>query len=215
MNIEWQVYLALVLVSYISPGPDTVMILRASVNGHRAGLFAAAGALTGLAVHMLISALGLAALLLTLPGSLTILTLIGAAYLAYLGIRAIVASHQIRRAPQNTPDSAKPLPGRDSGWSVFRHTLLTNLTNPKVILFFMAVLPQFIDQSSAWPVALQLGLLGAVDVLVGVAYLPLLVLFGTRIFHGLGTRGLANMELSAGTALLIFAGILAHDVATG
>ena len=57
------------------------------------------------------------------------------------------------------------------------------------------------------------GLLGAVDVLVGVAYLPLLVLFGTRIFHGLGTRDLANMELSAGIALLIFGGVLAYEVA--
>lgn len=68
MNIHWPVFLALVLVSYISPGPDTVVILRSSAGGMRTGLLAAAGALCGLTVHLLISAVGLsAALVAALP----------------------------------------------------------------------------------------------------------------------------------------------------
>lgn len=212
MSIEWPVFLLLVLVSYVSPGPDTVMILRASAHGHRTGLLAAAGALTGLAVHMLISAVGLSALLLALPGSLTVLTLVGAAYLASLGIRALVASSRLRKRPPRAHSTAAAPPGEGNDWGVFRRTLVTNVINPKVILFFVAVLPQFLDPASTWPVAMQLGTLGTIDVLMGVLYLPLLVTFGARIFTGLGPRGTANLELSVGLVLLLFASLLTLEV---
>ncbi|WP_022873867.1 LysE family translocator [Nesterenkonia alba] len=215
MSIEWHVFLGLVLLSYISPGPDTVMVLRASARGNRIGFLAAAGALTGLTVHMMVSAVGLSALLVALPGSLTVLTLLGALYLAYLGVRAILASGQMRRDAKEGLAGAAPLDGEKLGRAAFQRTLITNLANPKVILFFVAVLPQFIDASSTWPVALQLGVLGALDVLVGVFYLPLFVLFGARIFRGIGGRGLANLELCVGLLLLIFAGVLVYDTFVG
>lgn len=211
MVIEWHVFLGLVLLSYISPGPDTVMVLRASARGNRIGLLAAAGALVGLTVHMIVSAVGLSALLVALPGSLTVLTLLGALYLAYLGVRAILGSVQMRREAREGLAAAEPLNAKNLGRAAFQRTLITNLANPKVILFFVAVLPQFIDESSTWPVALQLGVLGGLDVLVGVFYLPIFVFFGARIFRGIGGRGLANLELCVGFLLLIFAGVLVYD----
>lgn len=82
MSVQWAIFLSLVLTSYISPGPDTVMILRSSVGGRLVAMAAAAGALCSLTVHMLVSAVGLSALIVALPGSLTVLAILGAAYLA-------------------------------------------------------------------------------------------------------------------------------------
>ncbi len=215
MTVEWHIFLTLVLVSYVSPGPDTVMILRGSARGSRVGLAAAAGALAGLSVHMVISAAGLSALLVAAPASLAVLSVGGALYLAYLGVRAILASRHIRRQPEDITETATA-PSRGSmARSAFQRTLLTNLMNPKVILFFVAVLPQFIDESSAWPIWLQLGILGAADMLVGVFYLPVFVLFGARLFRSMGNRRLANLEVGVGLLLLIFAGALVVDTVTG
>lgn len=215
MIVEWHVFLALVLISYISPGPDTVMILRSSARGAHVGFAAAVGALAGLSVHMVISAVGLSALLVAAPASLTVLSVGGAIYLAYLGVRAILASRSIRRQPAGLAETAAT-PGRSAAArSAFQRTLLTNLMNPKVILFFVAVLPQFIDEASAWPVWLQLGILGAADVLVGVFYLPVFVLFGARVFRSMGNRGLANLEIGVGLLLLVFAGALVVDAVAG
>lgn len=173
MSVQWAVFLPLVLASYISPGPDTVMILRSSVGGRLVAMAAAAGALCSLAVHMLVSAVGLSALIVALPGSLTVLAILGAAYLAYLGIRALMESGRMRRRGGSPlTDGTEPVSGRHARRHAFRRTFVTNLTNPKVILFFVAVLPQFVDRSSSWPVAMQLGILGSADVLVGIVYLP-------------------------------------------
>ncbi|OZF47869.1 hypothetical protein CH291_11290 [Rhodococcus sp. 14-1411-2a] len=216
VSVQWAVFLSLVLASYISPGPDTVMILRSSVKGRIVAMAAAAGALCSLAVHMLVSAVGLSALIVALPGILTVLATLGAVYLAYLGIRALMASVSTRRSVGSSltvgPESVS---GSHARRRAFRSTFVTNLTNPKVILFFVAVLPQFVDGSSSWPVAMQLGVLGAADVLVGVLYLPILVLFGVRAFRNLGPRGLANLELGVGVLLLIFAGALVVDGVLG
>ena len=207
MSVQWAVFLSLVLASYISPGPDTVMILRSSVGGRLVAMAAAAGALCSLTVHMLVSAVGLSALIVALPGSLTVLAILGAAYLAYLGIRAPAESGRTRRRGASPLTvGTGPVSDLHARRRAFRSTFLTNLTNPKVILFFVAVLPQFVDRSSSWPVAVQLGILGAADVLVGIVYLPILVLFGVKAFRNLGPRGLANLELGVGLLLLIFAG---------
>jgi len=216
VSVQWAVFLSLVLASYVSPGPDTVMILRSSVGGRLVAMAAAAGALCSLTVHMLVSAVGLSALIVALPGSLTVLAILGAAYLAYLGIRALMESGRTRgRGGSPLTVGSEPVSDIHARRRAFRSTFVTNLTNPKVILFFVAVLPQFVDRSSSWPVAVQLGILGAADVLVGVVYLPILVLFGVKAFRNLGPRGLANLELGVGLLLLVFAGALVVDAVLG
>ncbi|CAH0244179.1 Leucine efflux protein [Rhodococcoides fascians] len=168
-------------------------------------MFAALGALGGLSVHMIVSAIGLSALIVAVPGSLTVLSAIGAAYLAYLGIRALVESRRLRQLANNGPTAEHLGTEVQFGIHAFRATFVTNLTNPKVVLFFVAVLPQFVDRSSSWPVALQLAILGFIDVVVGVVYLPVLVIFGVKAFRNLGSRGVARLEFAVGVALIVFA----------
>lgn len=215
MDVQWPIFLALVLVSYISPGPDTVVILRSSAESVRSGLLASAGALCGLTVHMMISAVGLSAVLVAVPGSLTVVSLVGALYLAYLGVGALRAGRRVRRLDDGGRTLGGTAQSEHPGWGAFRRALVTNVTNPKVILFFVAVLPQFVDEASGWPVGVQLGILGAADVIMGVIYLPLFVLFGSRVLSGLRGRGLANLELVVGVLLLVFAGGLVLDTMDG
>lgn len=213
MSVQWPVFVTLVLASYISPGPDTVMILRSSVAGRAIGMSAVLGALCGLSIHLVIGAVGLSALIVAFPGSLKIISAIGALYLAYLGIRALKEGRRIQQS-RNVVSAAPTFQLQNSVRIVaFRKTFLTNILNPKVILFFVAILPQFVDRASPLPVGVQLGILGFIDVLIGAVYLPILVAFGARAFRSLGSRGTAILESAVGTALIIFAVVLTTESA--
>lgn len=157
MNAAWLPFLVVVVVAYAVPGPDLAVILRAAAVDRRCAVRAAAGAQTGLCVHMLLAAAGLSLLLARAPGVLTAMRFAGAAYLVYLGVRAILAAGR-----------AAPGDGRQgSTRSWFVQGLVTNLLNPKAVLFFASILPQFVDPAAA--LAPQILALGVVDVLVGVA----------------------------------------------
>lgn len=214
MNTQWSVYLSIVLLSYLSPGPDTIMILRASRFGRGVGLAAAAGALTGLTVYMAISAVGLSAIIAVIPGIIPALSLAGASYLAYLGFRTIAAGRAMGRESDTIMSPSQPTQPRSQthqSREAFRATLLTNLTNPKVLLFFVAILPQFIDESAPFRPAVQLGILGAVDVLAGLVLLPIVVFFGAYLFGQLSPRGAARFETVVGMVLLTFGAALAAE----
>ena len=128
-------FLAVATLAYVVPGPDFLVVLRASATGRRAGLAAAAGAQAGLCLHVLAAACGLSLLLAHAPGALTAVRLAGAAYLCYLGVRAI---RDARTAGSLDRPARSP----------FVQGLATNVLNPKAVLFFAAVLPQFLDPYS-------------------------------------------------------------------
>lgn len=157
MTADWVPFLAVVVVAYLIPGPDLAVILRAAAVDRRCALRAAAGAQTGLCVHMLLAAVGLSLLLTRSPAVLIAIRFAGAAYLVYLGVRAILG------AGRDVPGDG----GRRATRSWFVQGLVTNLLNPKAVLFFASVLPQFIDPRAA--PAPQILALGVADVLVGVA----------------------------------------------
>jgi threonine/homoserine/homoserine lactone efflux protein len=118
-----------------SPGPNLIYILtRGAAQGRRAGVVSALGVETGTLVHVMAAAFGLAALVATADLAFTGLRLAGAAYLAYLGLRAFVRPTE--RDP-SAAASARPLT------RVYRDGVLVNVLNPKVALFFLAFLPQF------------------------------------------------------------------------
>ena len=136
--------LALFIVSSLllnmMPGPDSLLImLRSGSQGWRAGSVAALGIGTGTMVHVLAAALGLSALLSASAELFTVIKLMGALYLVYLGISLLRqgASSSVASEP------AVSLPALSYG-RIFRQGLLTNLLNPKVALFFLAFVPQFI-----------------------------------------------------------------------
>jgi threonine/homoserine/homoserine lactone efflux protein len=126
------------LLLNITPGPDTLYIVgRSSTLGLRAGAVAALGIGTGVLVHICAAALGLSALLAASATAFAVVKVVGAAYLVYVGISLL----RTKRADPSSPTvTLRPARLR----SIFLQGFLTNVLNPKVALFFLAFLPQFV-----------------------------------------------------------------------
>lgn len=130
------------LLLNLVPGPDTLLVVsRSAAQGWRAGSAAALGIGAGTFVHVLAAALGLSALLAASAAAFEIVKYIGAAYLVYVGARMLLAQRAAEPAPETAPRPAVAPPLR----TVFAQGFLTNVLNPKVALFFLAFVPQFID----------------------------------------------------------------------
>jgi threonine/homoserine/homoserine lactone efflux protein len=146
------VFLAAGLALNFTPGPDMLYVAaRSASEGRAAGYVSALGIGAGTLVHIALVAAGLAALLAAVPVAYLVVRLAGAAYLVYLGVRALMTRGTM---PESTP---KPAPLG----AIFRQGMITNVLNPKVALFFLAFLPQFIDpaRGSAALQVIALGLL--------------------------------------------------------
>lgn len=188
-------FLGVVLLAYLVPGPDFLVIVRAAAQRASLGRAAALGAQTGLCVHMAAAGLGLSVVAARSALLFTAIKLAGAAYLVYLGVRALLASRQSRRTQHPT---AFPLRAEHSGagsgstkgdgnrdgeqsspgqWRRhFTAGLLSNVLNPKAALFFLSVLPQFVTPGSGpAETTRQIFLLGAVDIVAGLFYWAFLV----------------------------------------
>lgn len=149
------VFLVAALALNISPGPDMLYVISRSLEqGRRAGIVSALGIGTGTLVHTLITAVGLSAILLSMPVAYELIRYAGAAYLVFLGLRMLFARKSVGSTIGSTGSTGHP-----SLRSVFRQGVATNVLNPKVALFFLAFLPQFVDQSKG-AVAFQMVLLG-------------------------------------------------------
>jgi RhtB (resistance to homoserine/threonine) family protein len=127
----------------VTPGPDTALIVARSTQlGFKGGAMACAGVAAGIMVHILAAALGISALIAASATAFGIVKFLGAAYLIYIGIRMILT-----RRGSDTATAAglkTPLPLA----KVFQQGFVTNALNPKVALFFLAFLPQFIDNDA-------------------------------------------------------------------
>ncbi len=133
------VFAAVSLTLYVSPGPDMIYIASRSIaQGRRGGLISVLGVSTGLLTHMLGAALGLSALLVVWPIAYAVIKWAGVAYLLYLGVRVLTAGDGGGLGAAR----ARPKAG---AWRIYREGLAVNLLNPKIALFFLAFLPQFVD----------------------------------------------------------------------
>ena len=131
------IFLGATLALNLTPGPDMLYVIARSVaEGRRAGIASAFGIAGGTMVHTLAVVLGLSSLLLAVPFTYDAVRFGGAAYLVYIGLRALIRPS----APGDGP-SVEPA----SPWVIFRQGVVTNVLNPKVALFFLAFLPQFAD----------------------------------------------------------------------
>jgi threonine/homoserine/homoserine lactone efflux protein len=145
-------FLIAALALNIAPGPDMLYVIGRSVGqGRRAGIVSSLGVFVGCWVHILAAAFGIAALLRSSPMAFNVVRYAGAAYLMYLGMRLLA---------QKTNLVSQPLKA-ESLTSIFRQGAITNILNPKVAIFFLAFLPQFIDAHRG-SVALQIVLLGLI-----------------------------------------------------
>jgi len=144
-------FMAAALALNITPGPDMMYVTARSVaDGRRAGVVAALGIGAGTLVHIAALALGLAALLAALPLAYDVLRIAGAVYLVVIGLQLLL------RRPR--ADAVQALARSPLG-TVFAQAVLTNVFNPKVALFFLAFLPQFVDPA-AGPAVAQIVVLG-------------------------------------------------------
>lgn len=152
-------YIIIVLGFVFIPGPATLLtVARATTSGTRVGIATGFGVAAGDMIHTFMAIVGISAIIAASAVLFTIIKYLGAAYLLYLGIHAIVA-----KAP--TKLVAQPLP--ISVGTAFRQAILTEVLNPKTALFFLAFLPQFVHPELG-SVALQLMILGIVFVLLGL-----------------------------------------------
>jgi len=166
------------LALYISPGPDMLYIASRSIaQGRTAGVASAIGVFAGLVVHMLAASLGLAAVLVVWPLAYLIVKWLGVLYLAYLGLK-ILLDRNAGIALPGGGDTAGPDYRR-----LFRQGLFVNLLNPKIALFFMAFLPQFVDAEKG-SIALQMLFFGSLFNAGGLLW----VLFLAFLFGAIGNR---------------------------
>src|ERR1700682_2485099 len=175
-------FLAAGLALNFTPAPDMLYVAaRGASEGRAAGIVSALGIGAGTLVHIALVALGLAALLSAVPVAYATVRLAGAAYLIYLGVRALRS-----RADLTTPrvKAAPPL-------AIFRQGVLTNVFNPKVALFFLAFLPQFVDSSRGNP-SLQVVVLGLLFDATGTLVNLAVALGSSRAGAHLRVSGRAN-----------------------
>lgn len=171
---HYWLFIATAIVLIVTPGQDTFFILgRSLASGRPAGIAAALGVSAGTVVHTLAAALGLSALLATSQYAFTVVKYAGAAYLLFIGVRALFS----RSNGLAAGDSGTAGDGR---WPAFRQGMLTNLLNPKVALFFLALMPQFISAGSDHKVGaflalgmsfVSMGLVWCVALAFGASYL--------------------------------------------
>ena len=202
------VFAAAVFVLNATPGADLLLTLsRTFSRGPRAGAAAALGIGAGCVVHAGAAAFGLAGLLALHPAAFGVIQWAGAAYLAWLGMGLLRQAWR-RPDPGAVERSASTASASDAvpAWADFRAGLWTNVLNPKVALFFLAFLPQFVPATSPNP-TLSFLLLGAAFVLQGTLFLLAVVALAARLqrWKALGQApGLAQRALTAvGGALFI------------
>ncbi len=135
---DFSLFLAAVLLLNATPGPDTAYIVgRSLAQGRAAGLVSALGISAGCFVHALASAVGLSAVLAASATAFMLIKLAGGAYLVYLGLRMLLAKPHGAQAAGSVRDVR-------SLQKIFWQAMMTNVLNPKVILFFLAFIPQFV-----------------------------------------------------------------------
>jgi threonine/homoserine/homoserine lactone efflux protein len=199
-------YLAAVAIITVAPGPDAAYIVAVALErGPRAGLVSATGMALGMIVHVTAAALGLAVLLRSTPAVLMLVELVGGLYLGWLAVTTI-------RSARKTPTAAPETPPERQ---VLRRAVLTNLLNPKTVLFFAAFLPRFTnpEHGALW---LQLLTLGLIFLVMGFVWDSTIGLCAGRLGQGLvrGRRTAVTVNLVAGFTFAVLAAFLLEDALT-
>jgi threonine/homoserine/homoserine lactone efflux protein len=172
---DYGLFVASGMLLALAPGQDTMYILGRTVSGGlRAGLASALGITVGCMIHTLAAAAGISVLLATSPVAFTAVKLCGAAYLVVLGARLLLARHPSASALEQQVTPAGGV------WPAFAQGILTNVLNPKVALFILAFLPQFISSTSPAKTLAFLAL-GATFIAVGTLWCLILVLGAARL----------------------------------
>ena len=188
----------------LTPGPDVLYIVSHALrSGARAGIVAGFGITTGCFVHIFAAAVGVSALLAASATAFNLLKWAGAAYLLYVGIRLLLSRAQGNLLPSSGADSSAPVPV--DLWRVYSGGFWTNALNPKVAIFFLAFVPQFITPGTTqttW-VFLALGVLFNVNAIpVNIGWALAAAWMARRA--SLVQRGMAWLDRVAGALFITF-----------
>ena len=171
----WLLFFSAAFAINISPGPDIIYILSKTIaQGRKIGIASSVGVCTGALFHVFAAALGLSAILATSALAFSIVKYIGAAYLIYLGIQALRSKGISFESPKKEKEATV--------WKAFKQGVLIDILNPKVAIFFMAFLPQFIrpDMGST---SFQMLFLGFLVILVAVIVEFFIVITASQTTH--------------------------------
>lgn len=200
--VHWSTFFVAAVLLNLSPGPDIAFILAQTVkNGRRSGFAAMFGIWSGAFLHVILAAVGLSAILATSTIAFTFVKWIGALYLIWLGIQALRSNG----ASYATDSDVKP----SSNMKIFQQGILVAALNPKVAIFFLAFLPQFVV-AGAGPASAQLFLHGILIIVVAAFIEPPLVILGAKLTRYLSQnaqvaawmdRGLGALFIGLGVRL--------------
>ncbi|GAA3578975.1 LysE family translocator [Nonomuraea rosea] len=180
------------MIAMITPGPDMLFVLGCGMRGGaRAGLLATAGVAASETVHVAVAAAGLAALFEAVPVAFTVVRLVGAAYLIYLGVQML---RNRKGVEDEVPVAREGLSGRRA----FASGMLTNLLNPKMVTFTIAFLPQFVNPELG-QVWLQFVILGAILIVLEFAVDGTVGVLAGRIGGWLRRRQAARRRINVAT----------------
>ncbi len=167
---DYSLFISTAVLLNLTHGPDTMYIIgRSLTQGRSSGVASALGISTGSICHTVAAALGLSAILATSAMAFSVIKYLGAAYLFYLGIKMLLSKHQ---------NEASAL-AKVSPWGVYRQGVITNVLNPKVALFFLALLPQFVNKDAPAP-TLSFLALGMTFVMTGTLWCLVVALSAAR-----------------------------------
>ena len=189
-------FLATAVGLAVLPGPGILYVAARTLAGGRGeGLASSFGTGLGGFVHVAAGALGVSALVVASAEAFTVLKLVGAAYLVWIGVRTLRAAREAATA------GSAPAPARTGVSRAFRDGALVEALNPKTAAFFLALLPQFVDP--AGDVALQFVLLGAICVALNTAADVVVVFAAVSARRGLGARPGLVRRLQQGSGVLL------------
>lgn len=196
---EFATFITATVIFAMTPGIDTVFVLNRAIGyDKRIGSMAALGVASGVLVHTVLAAVGLAAIVAKSAMLFSLIKYLGAAYLLYLGVMAIY--HAIKHPTQLAIDAqAKAVP--ISAWQAYRSGLLTNVLNPKVALFFLAFFPQFIVPTQVDNAAAYL-LLGVIYAIISAVWLVALAVLAGSVLSRLLTSQKAKRYMDIGSGVV-------------
>lgn len=201
-------YIVVAAALAVSPGPDVVFVIANGMRHKAKGAVASAlGIGAGSVVHAIAAALGVSALIAASPVAFDILRYGGAIYLAWLGVQALRSYVRNDTAPDKTITVRET-----SSIEVFQRGLLTNILNPKVVVFYLALLPQFVSLELGH-VGLQIFLLGCIHNILGLAFLLTVGLAAGRASDWLATTSFGRWM--DGIAGLFFIGLAVRLAVSG
>lgn len=210
----WATLLITFAIAITMPGVDTFLLLRLGIRQRRAALIAACGIMIGNTVWTVASLLGLAALLRALPGGLPALQLLGSAVLVWMGVQSIrggLTARSGRRLGVGAPQAPVPEPARALTDRPLRLGVITNLSNPKALLFYAALFSQILPSNAGW---LDRAAILIVLTVVGLAwFLSFALLTSSRAFQRWFGRATPYIDIAAGAVFILVAGVILVELA--